>query len=506
MVKKATNTTRPYWASKKNAQTAPITFTRKFGEANKIHSLSELHQLEHQLIQAFRLICLAGDFTLVFIAQEKGGPDSKGLTLFGVSKNSVLVAFQPGSNDTRFSYGIPLPSADIAIDVHKRLDEILKQASVERESKRPALALVPKPELIEVNSEPAASVVETEFRVAEVQTGDQLMLVAFDASLDVHTPFEALKEHLLAILSQHGSEGIFTVKKGESTNDYTSNAVGLKFCQLQPGASGIGFWFRESPVASWHKYALVTEASFDLETFASEVAPQSAGHHVPEVKGVLHGHLKPTSFIEDFANNANAQEAILNQMAKFMQANGVQEVFSRDQVRLFTEVMRGDYNPVSIGKLMSHWVDQGLLRRKRPSPSSTSWNYAFGFEAAKLLAEPFKGLAPRRIASAHEVKELATAEVTVATVTVASSNNPVADALELIAAQEQAIADAKAKLLQFVELSEKVKTYDDQLAMIGEQIKTLIRQGEDIKHQRDEFAKQLPSQTEISLTMASIRK
>ncbi len=504
--KKATSTTiRPYWASKKNAQTATITFTRKFGDANKIHSLAELHQLEDQLTKVFRLICLAGDFTLVFIAQEKGGPDSKGLTLFGVSKNSVLIAFQPGSNDTRFSYGIPLPSADVAINVHERLDAILKEVSAERDSKRPALALVPKPELIEVGSEPIASVLETESRVAEVQTGDQLMLVAFDTSLGIGTPFEALKEHLLAILSQHGSEGIFTVKRGESTNGYTSGAVGLQFCQLQPGASGIGFWFRESSIASWHKYALVAEASFDLETFANEVAPQSAGHHLPDVKGVMHGNQKPTSFIEDFANNAHAQEVILNQMAKFMQVNGVNEVFSRDQVRLFTEVMRGDYNPISIGKLMAHWVDQGLLRRKRPSPHSTSWNYAFGFEAAKLLAEPFKSLAPKHIASSHEVTKLKTAEASVGPVTIVSSDNPVADALEQLAKQEQAIAEAKAKLLQFAELSAKVKTYDDQLTMIGEEIKTLIRKGEDIKHERDELAKQLPTQTEVALMMVSIR-
>ncbi len=516
----ASTTTRPYWASKKNAQTAPITFNRKLGDATKIHSLAELQQLEELLIKAFRRISLAGDFTLVFVAKEKGSSDSKGLTLFGVTKNSVNVAFQPGSNDTRFSYGIPLPSADMAIDVHKHLDEVLKQPAPESDVKRPALALVPKVPEVDVAPEPVAAKARVQVRVAEVEAAGELIMVEFDASLDGTTPFDDLKNQLLAVLARYGSEGLFTVKKGEASNAYTASSVGLEWCMLQPGAAGIGFWFRESTTASWHKYALLPDAVFDLESFAAEVAPQNSAPVASKVKGILHNDA-PRAAIMDYAEDVDLYTKFMTRMAEEMQRGSVQVMPSKEMTRIFTEVVGAEHSPVNIGRIMTRWVEQSWLRRFKRNQSSGNYNYSLGLKASEVLPENLQGLAPKRVAPptpkaprlvrepmvkpAAPVAPAPSAVVVKAPVHSVISSNAVADALEELTLQERKIADAKAMLSQFVELSGQVKALDADLTSIEDKIKALLEEEKTLRQQRDALAEQLPSQEVIARLMQSLR-
>ncbi len=499
---------RPYWLDK--GETGQISFTLALNQGARVHSDAERSELLRQIEEHFEKIGLAGPFTLAFVKQEHGTDRTKGLLFLKAKQNCLQLTYQPGGNDTRFLYQIPLQNSQMAETVYQMLVKT-KAETDEFESQDEGGRQPTSDNVVLPRQDDTSTVLVADNRFLEVDAGGQLMLVQFDASLGEDTPFDALKEHLLEKLSQYGSEGVFIVKRGESTKLLESTAVGLHFCHLQPGASGIGFWFRESTFAPWHKYALVAEPTFDLESFAAEVAARPEMSKVADVGGTVFADVKRMSFMDDFAENVQAQMRVLTAMADFMQSNHVQKVSASEQVRLFNEALSGHFSPVAIGKLMARWTEVGLLRRARPSKSATSYEYKFGLGAAPLLPEPFKGLAPKRVdlpvqntLPTSEKKVVQPASVPVRA-SLSVTHNPIDAALAEIEQTEKKIADAKAALLAHIEAAAKIRQCNERLKELHAQIETLIAAGKAVEVEREEWVNKSLSQAQVEAIMATLR-
>jgi hypothetical protein len=101
---------QPQWGA-----IGPISFRWK-DLALPTHSAADRENIEEQLTKYFREIKLVGDFQICARGKIQASSGTAGLTIGTVKDNKVLIAYQPGGNDSRFEYAIPL-SQRIALDV-----------------------------------------------------------------------------------------------------------------------------------------------------------------------------------------------------------------------------------------------------------------------------------------------------------------------------------------------------------------------------------------------------
>lgn len=389
------------------------------------HTESQCRDLEEILRRHFRAIGLVGDFAVQARAQKNGTSDTKGLTVIRSlgTRNDVLFAYQPGDNGSRFTYAVIFPERMVhevhgkfmeSVDAERRGEDVTDAPTSIAGQMIANMAAVTgavmgmTTQAMDAMLHPVPTVAADsraeQFPTHEFHdvTGELVILqLKFDTA---GVPTEALCRDLEEVLTKHGSgEAIFTIKRSSNVHTLPKNddSYGIKWCALQPGSQGIGFFYRVDVKQVWEKFALVpdTAFSFDLQRFSDTVLGKNPILSVVsggKGGGVVSSGQKSTG-VNDYAHDALGAALVLVHMSRSMRKDGSQLLPRQLVTELFRNHVTSDVNAGAIGRIFTHWEDNGWVKRLK---DGYRVEYTLGEKADKLLPDTdrdiFYTLYPRR--------------------------------------------------------------------------------------------------------------
>ena len=456
------------------------------------HSLSERQKMTEKLIDLFCTIKLMGDFNLMQCGRVTGSPDLAGLTLGPLgSRNNILLGYQPGGNDTRFQYSLSLPP-HLVTDAYLRLREALEVTSSK------SVNLEPLPYVSRVEEADHEVMVASLPRVIEAVTayGTDLIMIEFDEYVTNRT--DGLDEALREILLKHGMEGVFTVKQGiVSAGHIDSLGQGIVWCSLQPGARGLGFWYRDSREHDWGKFSLVPDAQFDLGELAQELVPVK---HVPQTTiGQVFTSMRGVS--QDYIDDVSLRTTFIAAMATHMLSRGIHAVPTPELTKLFSDTAGEILSGKAVGNVMKAWSDGGFLRVV-PKQSAVQ-TYALGLKSAPVLPESAQGLIGKHIysrAEAHEERPVAAPlqHLRVQTSSFVGTGDPLADALAKIGEFQARVERATAVVAQYQNDVRSLAELDGEIDTFESKIKELLDHRKALQLKREALVAQMPTAAQIT--------
>jgi hypothetical protein len=384
-------------------------------------------------------------------------------------------------------------------EVHQKLHAALEERKVED-------AVVVQGETVKSLSVPVESTVVMSPEKVSVEAfagnGQDLIIIEFDDQVTMCV--DDLSVVLRQFLLQHGVEGVFTVKQGViSSNSIDANRQGIVWCPLQPGARGLGFWYRADQQASWEKFSLVPDSQFDLGALADELMPvsQIPKNQFEKVQDSMRGVV--TDFVEDVAS----RNLFLTELARMMLKKSMNAVPTHELTSLFNDLMGQTYSGRAVGAVMQAWADIGYLRPV-PIRQGASRLYSLGVKSADVLPEEAKGLVgkhitlpvtqPVAIPTVQPIKLMMADERTRPLApTPAPATGSLAAALASIAQKRDHMQQIESMLLKHQEIAVEVEKIEAAIAENEAQIKALLDRRDQLRKHRDDIVADMLTPAQI---------